>query len=846
MSVYSSPASEAVLADTQSPPEPGGLTFRSVAVALTAMLLMGIWVEYVERFTTSGGPLAENSPPNSAMGVILLVMGLSVLLYRFRASFRLRPRELIVIYASLLLAAPLMTQGLWGRLVGLVVAIPNNQDFKTYTSLPPQLWPHGENLLAADKPGQPIVLEHDASHPEAPVAHAFTVSRFDEAGRERLVPGESFLFTGLVKAENLQKNSSYFVTYQADSGPVRSLLTLTAPTYPSLALPDGYERFGASPLILPASLDKELHFTIGLNGPGRLQVRDLEFINVEAVEGLYAGRKVVKESELAALGPDERNFTLVRPDRLVSLRGLKYLLTGYIPLDQWARPLLGWSALILALFAGFYGLNLLMRKQWAEHERFSFPLNIVPRHLFTESIGPDGEVSVPLFRNRVMWLGFACTLPLLILKGLHFYNPAIPSPELDATPLGQYVTSPIAKAYLQNITLTNVSFSLLAIFLLVETNILFSLWSFFFIFQLWNLGGRAFNLNRIPGYPWNDQQTMGAYIGYALTALFVARRHLRDAFRAITRGGPDAAQYRLALGLVAASFAGLALWGAWVRMGWLPSLLFFGYMLVLGFSAGKIRAECGAPFGYITPYVGMQFAGALGGFTLFGPTGMLVATIASGFMTTACFLLMAPVQLEMMELGRQFEVRPRDIGGGLALGLLGGLVIGGFVMLCWAYGYGANNFSLSWFYQQNWFFNHFRTTEAAADRAFAAGTLLTTPETGVLNMVHNVDAKGLGIGAAITLVLAWMRAQFMWFPLHPIGYILSSTFFMRGQWFAILIAWAIRSLVFRIGGAQTIRKGLIPFCLGMFLACIVSILLFDGLGLLLRAQGVTDVYSGMP
>jgi peptidyl-prolyl cis-trans isomerase D len=44
------------------------------------------------------------------------------------------------------------------------------------------------------------------------------------------------------------------------------------------------------------------------------------------------------------------------------------------------------------------------------------------------------------------------------------------------------------------------------------------------------------------------------------------------------------------------------------------SLLFFGYLLVCGFAASKIRAEMGSPWGYFTPYLGMQFVGVLGGF----------------------------------------------------------------------------------------------------------------------------------------------------------------------------------------------------------------------------------------
>ncbi len=50
-----------------------GLTVRSVMVTLFALLLMGFWIEYEECFAT-GGPLAENSPPNSAIGIILLLL----------------------------------------------------------------------------------------------------------------------------------------------------------------------------------------------------------------------------------------------------------------------------------------------------------------------------------------------------------------------------------------------------------------------------------------------------------------------------------------------------------------------------------------------------------------------------------------------------------------------------------------------------------------------------------------------------------------------------------------------------------------------------------------------------
>lgn len=854
-----------------------GLTFRSVVVCLVALFFMAIWVEYEERYT-DGGPLAENSPPNSAVGIVLLVMGIGTLLYKVRRSLRLSPQELMVVYAALVVSAPLMTQGLWGRLVGMLCAIPANQDFKSYESLPEMLWPHGPNLVANGlfekelegfRTGEGTRVDWAEAncgkqgHRRAPVISGtsttnrayigFSINRFDDAGREVLVPGERFLFSMLARLQGLQKGSAYSVTMQADTGVVRTIYIATSATRPSLAQPDGFERLGVSSLTVPPSITQRLTFTIGISGAGQLALQDLQFLNVEAVEGVYSGRRVASESEWARLGPDERAFTIPRPDNLLSLRGVRYLLAGMIPLDQWAKPVVTWSVLFAALFAGFLGLNILMRKQWVEHERFSFPLTIIPKNLFAET-DENGRRRFVIFRNRLMWIGFAVTLPLALLKGFNYYNSSIPAPVWGTVNLDQFVANPLTKAYLADVNISPeaVSIVILAVALLIETDVLFSLWSFFLIFQLFNLFGPALNFNRFPGYPWRHQQAMGAFIAYAALAIFVGRKHLRDVFALIARRkAPDSARedqmhYRVAAAMVLISLGVLAAWGAWTRMGVGAGLLFFGYMLVLGFAASKLRAECGAPFSYMTPYYGMQFVAAVGGFAVFGSTGMLVATIAAGFMTTAGFLLMSPAQVEMMELGRHFNVRLRDLSGGLWLGLAGGIVIGGFAMLCWTYGLGADSFKNSWWYQQTRYFDQYRSGELSADRALATGTLTSNPETRALDPVHNQHAKGLTIGVVGTLVISLLRSQFMWFPFHPIGYVLAASHFVQLTWFAALLAWVVRSVLFRLGGAQAIRRGLVPFCVGMFLAAIVSILFFDALGMILRAQGVADVYSKMP
>ena len=858
-----------------------GLTLRSFFVCLFALLLMGAWVEYEECFL-SGGPLAENSPPNSAVTVILVVLAISGLLYLLRKPLGLAKPEMVFIYAALLVAAPLMTQGMWHRLFGLLVSLPRDADFKSYESLPASLWPHGDNLIrngrftvkresiepfsfvgggtlgweqieGKDRRPWDTPVVSNGTDANAHAALAITLDRKDAAGRDVLVPGENFFFSCDVRTKGFVGTSFYFVKMQADNGPVRNALLSSTETAPSFTNHGGFARIGISPLTIPTDLKDKLTLQIGITGPGTLAVQDVEFFNVQAMTGCYTGVKVVQQKHAVLLRDNEHDFTLVKPDNMLSLAGLTYLLRGFIPIGQWLRPIGTWFFLLLALFLGFLGFNVLMRKQWVENERFTFPMNLLPRHLFGGDVDELTGTVKGIFQNRMMWIGFAITLPLVILKGIHFYYPAVPAPVFGEMwgggHLDSYFTDPLLKTYFQNCTMS-VTFCLLAIGLLVETDLLFSIWATFLLFQFMFLFGKAFNFNRFNGYPWEWQQAIGSFIAFAGLAVVAARRHLGQVCRHLLGrvkldDSQEVVSYRAAAGLLFLSLAMIIAWGVWTHMGVWAALLYFGWILVCGFAASKIRAEAGMPFAYWMPYFGMLFVSAVGGFAIFGATGMLVSSIASGFMCVSCFLFIAPVQVEMMELGRYFKVRPRDIGAGLLMGLAGGLVIGGFVLLCWAYGFGADNLSYSWPYGQGWYFNGFRAAEAAADHAFAAHQLITS-QNAPLDFVHNIDAKGIGIGVVVTCLLAFLRSTFMWFPIHPLGYVLATTFFARSYWLMALIAWAIRLIVLRIGGAHSIRKGLVPAAIGMFLACTISIIIFDVIGLFLRTHGVLHVYCDWP
>ena len=91
--------------------------------------------------------------------------------------------------------------------------------------------------------------------------------------------------------------------------------------------------------------------------------------------------------------------------------------------------------------------------------------------------------------------------------------------------------------------------------------------------------------------------------------------------------------------------------------------------------------------------------------------------------------------------------------------------------------------------------------------------------TGQINGESPADATaygGFGLGIVVTLILAWLRTQFAWFPLNPLGYAIAPSWSMLVLWFSFLVAWVIKKNVLRFGGVDTYRR-LAPFMMGLIL-----------------------------
>ena len=73
-----------------------------------------------------------------------------------------------------------------------------------------------------------------------------------------------------------------------------------------------------------------------------------------------------------------------------------------------------------------------------------------------------------------------------------------------------------------------------------------------------------------------------------------------------------------------------------------------------------------------------------------------------------------------------------------------------------------------------------------------------------------------GIGAAAMAVLTWARIRFIWWPLHPLGFAVSTFHIITYVWFNVFLAWGAKTIILRSGGT-TLYRAARPFFLGLIM-----------------------------
>jgi hypothetical protein len=423
-----------------------------------------------------------------------------------------------------------------------------------------------------------------------------------------------------------------------------------------------------------------------------------------------------------------------------------------------------------------------------------------------------------------MWLGFGIAASINLTKGLHFLYPQVPDIPLirdfSTYNLGRFFTSKPWNA-IGDMPVT-IMVSIVGLAFLIPLELSFSVWVFYLLRAAQRIFGAVIGWRLTGGTVYDitfvKWQASGAYIGLAIFAFWAARAHIRDVLKQVFSkglGGKDGVceskgvkvrgasgkndiyepmRYRWAffgmlMGLV---FLMLFTYKAGMSI-WVVIPYFLIYYFVVSLMTTRIRAEVGPPVHELL-YGGPNEIMI----QLFGTRRLRGRnlTIFSMFLFYNRIYRSHPMphQLEGFKLAEKTRLNNQK--------LILAMMVATFVGI----------FSAFW-----------RTLDVdfkinGAVSSWVSGDA-TTLLTYWLNNPTETDYTALFFtttGLGFTLALMFFRLRFLWWPLHPIGFPIASSWTMSYFWFSIFLSWAIKRAILKYGGLGMYRRAA-PLFLGLIL-----------------------------
>jgi hypothetical protein len=505
--------------------------------------------------------------------------------------------------------------------------------------------------------------------------------------------------------------------------------------------------------------------------------------------------------------------------------------TGAVPWGAWMVPLLTWGMFIFASYFMLGCLSVILRAQWAERDKLTFPLLALPLAMTEDTDLPNvaRADAIPRFlRNPLMWIGFDLAILWQSLNSLGVYFPGwpqIPTLLLTKPLLGEQLGSGTGDISIAVYPLV------VGITYLLASKVSFSLWFFYWFFKLQVIAafflGFQLTSPRVIGHTaggmkmFTAYQQVGAFFAFAAILLWFARKHLahvvRRAFGRTAATSEEAAEplsYPVAFWGFVLAFGFIVAWSVAAGMRLDVALLMWLSYIVIAIVLTRVVIEGGLLF------VQQNWSplGSFGQLLGSGPGHWLTpASAAPGTIINASMMFdmrafLMPSFMQSFKLAHERGIRMRPMLGLIFAVIFITLALGLWMNVRLGYQSGARNF-------EPWFMGIGPKAGATMAQRLVSG--VDADPTNILWMI---------VGAVVIFGTMLGMARLPWFPFHPLGYLMGVTYPMYSLWLSIFIGWLCKVGIERRGGADAYRKAT-PFFLGLVLgnvATIVIWLILDG------------------
>ena len=472
--------------------------------------------------------------------------------------------------------------------------------------------------------------------------------------------------------------------------------------------------------------------------------------------------------------------------------------------NVWLIPAVTWILFILVMMIVMVCINTLLRVQWAERERLTYPIIQLPLEMT--------HPKLRFFKNRLMWLGFGIISLIVTVNILNSLYPSVPYIPIKRQDIHQYFTHRPWNG-LGGVRISFYPF-VIGISFLIPLELLFSCWAFFWIYKIELMVSSMMGWRNLPRFPYASEQAFGAYVAILGFILWRGRLHFKGLVRHLLGSRTSASQlndshepmpYRLAVGGIVIGMVFLTVFSYKAGMSLWVIPIFFGTYFLLGIIVARIRAELGfmvhdmigiAPHSMIITGFGTRQLGK----------GTLTIFALYLFFTRTNWANPTPEPLEAFKISSLRNINPRNMAVAILLATVIGSVITFWLLLDIYYRHGAAS---GYFYPSTLGFGR-----------HAYGLLENW-----LSFPQGYDGPALaftGGGLGVAGVLMFLRARFLWWSLHPLGYVMANSWGMYNLWCCLFVAWVAKLIILRYGGLRAYQRA-IPFFLGLALGdCIAG------------------------
>ncbi len=480
-----------------------------------------------------------------------------------------------------------------------------------------------------------------------------------------------------------------------------------------------------------------------------------------------------------------------------------------LPWREWIAPLFWAGSAALAMACIGLGISAVFQRQWAEHERLSFPLAQVALDL---TDGFDRCQGWPPFvKNGLFWAGFAVAAVPLLWNIIEYWVPGFPRIAI----FDSYFNAYALRSFPFSRHLWPFSYRLLPTVLgflfLCDLNILLSLWSVFVAGQITLYGmhrvGFSVGLSGQEAKPGEilGLFSHGATMALVVWAIWTARGHLRRVVRhALRTGRPRSSETaflspRLALVGVLIGSLYMVFWLS--RAGYSLSLAAVWLLLFWAGILAVMKYLAASGFAYMFPHWGTTIPQIWMG-TAEIPESTLVATRVVNWRLLPGWRL-PPALPHVQRLLARGRHNTRLVLGCVVLGMLSAVIY--TIWLC--YQEGGTSFRV-------WplvgaplgMYNGIASVVADTDRTVA-------------------DPSKIGVwvlGGGVAMLITLLQSRLTWWPIHPLGLMLVTSGPVWRYVLDIFLVWLAKLLILRFGGIALYRRTR-PFCYGLIVGYVFAV-----------------------